>query len=149
MALFRLPNRSVLAFLQLQLLWLSTLHIVPKVHAEMIDSQELCMLCEKGVDQISWPNAPIESSGMTCSGMALTMAMAHTRGSQECQTLQDKWRDVCCDAIEPPPDIEVFKPEAEEYNPEEQIEKIGTNQRCGMCYNGDYPQNGTTLTCCI
>ena len=103
-------------------------------------SEELCMLCKEGLDQMAWPITVIENDGTTCSSKALKMAKSMQPESSQCTAQQAQWRGECCGRT-PPTSVEM-EPAA----PLPEIRKIGNNNRCGVCWNGDAPTKNNVMT---
>ena len=103
------------------------------------DSEDLCMLCEHGIQEILWPITIIESDGTTCSTKALDMAVNMKPNTEQCNKEIDEWRSECCGRT-PPKAVDL------DLAPAGIVRKLGPNNRCGVCHNGDKPSRNNVLS---
>lgn len=115
-----------------------------KAHAD--EDIGLCCLCDDCKRAVKGRGDMfINDNGMTCDTMALKMSdpTLFSDGSAKCSSMQDKYRQTCCDkSFEPTP---VLQPEED---PQEEISKYpkGSEPKCDLCPDGSRPGKPNTVT---
>lgn len=105
------------------------------------DRNDLCMLCDGGLEGLQHPDAVIKNDGTTCTHMAMLLPMTLDAETDECLEEIETWRQTCCGDAEPE-DVEVTEPTAFYVPPDpDDVVKTGPHDRCNLCKNGRYPPN--------
>ncbi len=96
-----------------------------------LSGNQVCQLCEKGLNGLNNPYYYIPELDKTCAGLVMELAKISST-SVTCKNTQNRYRNICCNAkeIAKPQPPKVIIPD---------VKYVGPYPVCKICQNGRYP----------